>query len=215
MSLLTFILQNLKYYRKSYLGVLAGTVISTAVLTGALVVGDSVRYSLGQLTDIRLGKSRFAIPANDRFFRQGLAVELASKTNSAVAPILHLEGMAMNTVNNISINHAEVLGMDERFMKLWDITGQIADDQAILSRNTADKLGLKPGDEILLKVSTRSKASANAPFIPEKEPLKMLRLKISAIADNEKMGQFSLKTNQSAPYNIFVSLKTLSLKVGL
>ena len=61
MSLFSLILRNLKYYRKPYLAILAGTVISTAVLTGALVVGDSVRYSLGQLTEIRLGKTRFAV----------------------------------------------------------------------------------------------------------------------------------------------------------
>ena len=113
MSLITLILRNLKYYRKSYMGILAGTIISTAVLTGALVVGDSVRYSLVQLTDIRLGKTRFAIQSGDRFFRQKLAGELAEQTKRQVAAVLQLEGIAVNTDENTQVNQVEVLGVDE------------------------------------------------------------------------------------------------------
>ena len=120
MSIFTLILRNLKYYRKAYLAILAGTVISTAVLTGALVVGDSVRYSLGQLTDIRLGKTRFAIQSGDRFFRQQLANDLSIQINTLIAPLLQLEGIAVNTDKNVQLNRVEVLGVDTRFLKFWD-----------------------------------------------------------------------------------------------
>ena len=49
------IFRNLWFYRKPWLAVLAGASISIAVLTGARAVGDSVRYSLQRLTDVRLG----------------------------------------------------------------------------------------------------------------------------------------------------------------
>jgi len=216
MTIFSLILHNLKYYRKSYLAILAGTIISTAVLTGALVVGDSVRYSLVQLTDIRLGKTRFAIQSGNRFFRQILSVELAGRAKNLVAPVLQLEGIAVNTAKNTRINRVEILGVDERFAKLWNIAlKQPGDDEAILSRNTAEKLNLKPGDEFLLKTHKQSKASENAPFISEKEPLVIFRLKVAAIAEDEQMGRFSLKSNQSAPFNIFIPLATLDRKVGL
>ncbi|NTW26666.1 MAG: hypothetical protein HGA37_18350, partial [Lentimicrobium sp.] len=216
MSKFLLILRNLKYYRKAYLAILAGTVISTAVLTGALVVGDSVRYSLGQLTDIRLGKTRFAIEAGDRFFRQQLATELESFTKSAVAPVLQLEGIAVNTDKNTQMNRVAVLGVDERFLKLWDAQmKRPGEDEAILSRNTAEKLNLKPGDEFILKIRKQAKASENAPFVSEREPLVVFRLKVSAIADDQQMGRFSMKSNQSATFNIFISLPVVSRKLDL
>ena len=56
-------LRSLRYHWRAHLGVLLGVVISTAVLVGALAVGDSVRFSLRQMALARLGevvKARFA-----------------------------------------------------------------------------------------------------------------------------------------------------------
>jgi ABC-type antimicrobial peptide transport system permease subunit len=216
MSLFSLIVRNLNYYRKPYLAILAGTVISTAVLTGALVVGDSVRYSLGQLSEIRLGKTRFAVQSGDRFFRQQLANELSEQLKSPAAPVLQLEGIALNNDQNTRINRVEVLGIDDRFIKFWNSeTPQPSDDEAILSRNTAEKLMLKPGDEFLLKLHKQGKASENAPFVSETEPLVTFRLKVASIADDMQMGRFSMKNNQTAPFNIFISLASMSRRVEL
>jgi putative ABC transport system permease protein len=216
MTILTLVLRNLRHYRKPYLAILAGTVISTAVLTGALVVGDSVRYSLVQLTNVRLGKTRYAIQSGDRFFRQKLANELSVQTKSSVAPLLHLEGIAINNEANSRINKVDVIGMDDRFIKFWNTSSlQPANDEAILSQNTAEKLNLNPGDEFLLKIHKQAKASGNAPFVSEKEPVVSFRLKVSAIADDMQMGRFSLKSNQAAPFNLFISQATLARKLEL
>jgi len=216
MSLLSLILRNLKYYRKPYLAIMAGTVISTAVLTGALVVGDSVRFSLRRLTEIRLGKTRFAIQGGDRFFRQQLANDLAIRSGSIVSPVMQLEGIAVNTEKNLLINRAEVLGIDMNFNDLWKVPAiQLTGEEAILSRNTAENLDLKPGDEFLLKIRKQAKAPADAPFVSEKEPLFVLRLKVTGIAEDIHSGRFSLKSNQTAPFNIFINLDYLSKKAGL
>jgi len=216
MSFFSLILRNLKYYRKAYLAILAGTVISTAVLTGALVIGDSVSFSLEQLTDTRLGKTHFAIQSGDRFFRQQLAFDLALQTKSIVAPVLQLEGIAVNTDKNSLINRVEVLGVDDQFMKLWNTSvKQPGNEEAILSRNTAEKLNLKSGDEFILKIHKQSIASENAPFVSGTESLEVFRLKVLAIADDLQLGRFSLKSNQSAPFTVFINLAAMSQKVEL
>lgn len=216
MSLISLILSNLKHYRKAYLAILAGTIISTAVLTGALVVGDSVRYSLVQLTEVRLGKTRFAIEAGDRFFRQQLASELSHHTQSAVAPVLQLDGIAVNSDKNAQLNKVDVAGIDARFMNLWDTRIKPpAEDEAIVSSNTAEKLHLKPGNEFILKIRKQSKAPENAPFVSEKESFIAFRLKVTAIADERQMGRFSLKSNQSAPFNVFISLPAMSRRLEM
>src|SRR3954453_893902 len=50
-SRLTLLARNLRYFRAANLAVLAGMAVATAVLTGALMVSDSVRGSLRDLAD--------------------------------------------------------------------------------------------------------------------------------------------------------------------
>ena len=211
MNWIRLILKNLRFYRKQYLAILAGVVISTTVLTGALIVGDSVRYSLTRLTDIRLGKIRYVLQTNDRFFRQELADELSVQTQLQVAPVLQAGGIAINSDKNMRINQVRIVGIDDRFGKFWDQPLLVpGTDQAIISRNVAGKLNLKQGDDLLLRIQKQGKAPSNAPFVSEKMPSVSIRMKVIAIAEDIQMGRFSLKKNQTAPYNIFLSLKQLA-----
>ena len=76
MSVWTIALQSLRYYWRSHLGVLLGVVIGTAVLTGALLAGDSVRSTLLAQNLRRLGSVEFALTHPTRFVRDHLAEEL-------------------------------------------------------------------------------------------------------------------------------------------
>ncbi len=205
------IFRNLWFHRKPYLAVLAGVVVSTAVLTGALVVGDSVRFSLQRLTDIRLGKIRYTLASDDRFFRQELAFELAQQADVLVAPALQAGGIAINSDKNLRINQVQVIGIDDRFGKFSDEPlPEPGPDEAIISRSVAEKLHLDLGDDLLLRIQKQVKAPSDAPFVSEKEPSAAIRVKVSAIAGDAQLGRFSLKSNQTAPYNIFLSLKQMA-----
>lgn len=72
-SAFRYTLQSLWHYRRVNLAVLLGVLVATAVLTGALVVGDSVRGSLRRLTVERLGRIDQILLA-DHYFREDLAV---------------------------------------------------------------------------------------------------------------------------------------------
>ena len=71
MTKLRLILRNLVYFRWANLAVAVGMAVATAVLTGALMVGDSVRGSLRALAVQRLGPVDHALVAT-RFFEQSL-----------------------------------------------------------------------------------------------------------------------------------------------
>ena len=66
------VLRSIFYYRRTHLVVAVAVMISTAVIGGALIVGDSVRYSLQMMTLQRLGNITHAL-ASHRFFTQSLA----------------------------------------------------------------------------------------------------------------------------------------------
>jgi len=76
MSPTRLILTSLRYHWRTNFAVACGVAVGTAVLTGALLVGDSMRGSLRHLTLDRLGRIDEAL-VTDRFFRAKLAEELA------------------------------------------------------------------------------------------------------------------------------------------
>jgi len=72
MKLGRLVRRGLQFHLRSHIGVLLGIVIGSAALTGALVVGDSVRETLAQNALARLGPAHFAIFSSDRLFQANL-----------------------------------------------------------------------------------------------------------------------------------------------
>ncbi len=216
MSTFKYILRSLTFYRKNHLTVLLGTMLSTAILTGALIIGDSVRGSLGDLLEKRLGNVEFVLDAGDRFVTDGLNETISGKINSRTAAVLKLNGIAVNPATSNRINHAQVLGVDENFWKLAGLKNiALKKDQVIISDNLAHRLELGVGDELLLRVEKKGFVPSNAPFVQDEETSAALRLEIVGIADKNKFGRFSLQSNQVAPYNVFVSKDFLDEEIEM
>ncbi len=216
MTTIKYILKSLKFYKRQHLAVFIGTVISTAVLTGALIVGDSVKLSLKHLVDLRLGKVQYSMQTGDRFVRSALADEISQDLKLQTSALLQLNGIAINQDKNKRIDYASIIGVDQDFWKLSDHkTPELVADEAIINLKTAERLGLIPGDRFLLKVEKASVIPLNAPFAQQDESSVSFRLKVKSIAGDDLLGLFSLKSNQAAPYNIFISRSNLANKLEL
>ena len=211
MNFTRFILRDFRYYRSAFLAIFAATVVCSAVLTGALILGDSVKFSLQHLTETRLGRIRFVLRTDGRYFRSELAGDLSLKTGGTAAPAMLSTGLAINPDNKKRISHVQVVGIDSRFPQLWETHSTCPDaNTAVLSRDIAGKLKLKPGDDFLLRVSKQGLAPGNAPFVEEKSTMVAVRLRVKAIAEDNGMGRFSLNSNQSSPGNVFISLPRMA-----
>src|SRR5947207_7390810 len=75
MTLTRLLLRNLFFHRRGNLAVLLGVAVGTAVLTGALLVGDSLRGSLRERALQQLGGVEAAM-VSGRFIRQQIAENL-------------------------------------------------------------------------------------------------------------------------------------------
>src|SRR5579864_2857719 len=82
--------RNLFYHWRGNLAVLLGVAVGSAVLIGALLVGDSLAGSLKALTLDQLGWVDQAM-VTGRFFRQELAKDLPA---DRACPVLFLQGTA-------------------------------------------------------------------------------------------------------------------------
>src|SRR5438093_941644 len=88
MSVFQLIMAGLRHHWRINLSVALGVAAATAVLTGALIIGDSVRGSLRHLVLDRLGKIDEMLML-DRFFRQELAARLArNRVEANVVPAI-------------------------------------------------------------------------------------------------------------------------------
>ena len=216
MSQLRFIIKSLRYFSKQHIAVFLATLISSAVLTGALIVGDSVKYSLNNLVNKRLGNIEYALLTGDRFVSSQLATEISKYLNIPTAAMLLLQGIAINTDNQKRINKAQVVGVNSHFWSLSHIEmPELKSDEVIISKNIAEKLSLNIGGELLLRIQNANVIPLNAPFTSDEELSVAMRVTIKTIADDNNLGRFSFRNNQAAPYNIFINRDLLADKLGV
>jgi len=214
MNTYKLITRSLIYYWRTHLGVLLGAAVSTAVLVGALVVGDSVRYSLRKLSLDKLGQTEFAMLSADRFFKADLVTRLGETAHAA--PVLQVPGIGIADGGRRRVNQIQVLGVDYSFFKFAPRPAELAElgeDEAYINARLALHLGLKTGDEFLLRLGKIHAVSTDIPFISGDATGSALRLRIKEILATGDFGDFSLRISQAAPLNVFLPLDRLAAKL--
>ena len=110
--------RSLIHFWPLHLAVIAGAAVATAVLTGSLVVGDSIQASLRDLTLQRLGRVEHAV-TGDRLFAAALADRLGQSTGSRAVPVLALRGAAVAAQGGARAARVAIWGVDQRFADLF------------------------------------------------------------------------------------------------
>jgi ABC-type lipoprotein release transport system permease subunit len=213
MTTLRFVIKSFVHYLGYNLTVAVGVAVSTAVLTGALIIGDSVRHSLEKSAFYRLGNTSFALTAGDRYFTTGLADKLQHDIKIPCIPLLLTEGVAASEGGNNRINNVRIIGVDDRFNQLSDNHFNyvnLDEDEVYISDNLASGLNLKENDMFMLRIRKTSLIPLNAPFVSDEETSISLRVRVGKITGADQLGHFNLKNSQTAPFNVFINLDFLN-----
>ena len=212
MTIGRLIRNNLLYYFRKNLLLAAGVAISGAVLTGAFMVGDSVKYSLNRIVELRLGKVTHVIRAGDRYFTAELSDRIGEDLGYPVSSVLLQEGIAVAGGGSKRINKVNILGVDGWFDHMAGTEGyysSLTGDSIIISRNLANRLNLGAGDELLLRIEKASLIPMNAPFVSDADNSVSVRVAIRDVADEQQLGTFNLRVSQTAPFNVFMARSAL------
>lgn len=217
MSILSLAFAGLLHHRRPYFGVFLGIVLCSTVLTGSLLVGDSLRGTLRSQAAHRLGRARVAVFGGERFFRSALAVELQERTGAEAAPVLMLTGSGSRADAAARVNRVQVLGVEESFWKMSSgaEARALAEGQVAVNESLAGRLGLRVGDSVVVRLEKPSAFSKDAPLSGEEESIAVLRAEVAAVVNDAGYGRFSLQASQIPPATVFFPLETLQRRLDL
>ena len=187
---------------------------ATAVITGALLVGDSMRGSLTDLAVGRLGRVEMAM-SSPHFLRSAtLAAFRRQLGRQSVAGTILLRGSIAHAETGARVNQAQVAGVDESF---WTIatdltpknTNALPDRSVVLNESLASDLGAKVGDDVLLRLPRQDGIPLETLMGRRENRLATMRLTVREVIPNSGPGGFSLNSSQHDPRNAFIPLTSL------
>ncbi|HEX7333387.1 MAG TPA: FtsX-like permease family protein [Pyrinomonadaceae bacterium] len=198
--------RSLSYYWQTNLVVVLGVAIAVSVLAGALLIGESVRGSLRDLSARRLGKTDDVI-SSASFFREGLAADL----EQPACPLIVLEAVVVHEPSKRRAGEVKVYGVDDRFWKFNGVAGVTPPDNrnALISGSLASELGSAAGESLLLRLEKPSDIPVESLHGRKEDPGKSIRLNVAGVLGGESLGEFSLQPQHGAVHAVFVSLSFL------
>ena len=230
--------RSLFHFWRNNLAIALGAAIATAVLTGALLVGDSMRSSLRSLVLDQLGKID-TILVSDGFFSEAMlesgqqetddasdtSVGSAANNLTASPLILFPSGTVERSAGGQTqrASNVNVLGVSESF---WDFdthqlrpTKPLEGDTVVINQSLADLLGM---DEQSTDPMTLTLRIPKPTQLPSESALgatddlidSLVDLEIIQIVPDKGLGRFSLQPSQvSGPKSIYRD-RTAAKKFG-
>ena len=218
--------RSLAYHRGIHIAVALGVAVGTAVLAGALLVGDSVRGSLRNLTLDRLGAIDHAL-VTDRYFREALVQELADgdkiySSIDSVAPAVLIRGSVQSADSGARASRVNIHGVDQRFWSLFETAAALFETEAplpegrqlVLNEALAREVGATAGDAVLVRFQTDTLVPSESVMGRKADTVRTLRLTVAAVLPDRGIGRFGLSPSQQLPYNVFMPMATLQRALG-
>lgn len=221
-------LRSLTHYRKINVAVMLAAAVNTAVLAGALIVGDSVRGSLRDMTLDRLGDIEQALVA-ERFFPEDLADRFAATdwpaADGHTAAAILLPGSVVNAENGARASRVNVHGVDERFVDMFpSVEGLTLERQqgqifasVVINESLQRQVGAAVGEEVLLSFRTQDEIPDDT-LLGNKEnrdAFGTLRATVTGVIADSGIGRFGLSASQAFPANAYLAVEALQNELEL
>ncbi len=216
-STVPLIRRGLTFYWRTHVAVALGVAAAGAALTGALVVGDSMRLSLRAVALSRLDGIDQVL-TGPRFFRQSLADALNARPafardhGTAVAAIRLTAGVT-DVASGSAARNVQLWGVDDRFWNLGtpSATQTPADlgRDLLINEPLARELGIQPGQDLLLRVARVIEVSPETLLGRRDDRVLTRRVTVRAVIPAEGLARLGLDHTQAEPRNAFVALSTL------
>ena len=213
MNLRRMAARGVLWHRRMHLGLLLGALLASAVLSGALLVGASVKGTLRGIALARLGGVAAALDWGDRHFTADLADAVAENGARPAAAVLSARATAApppgtaGAGDTPQLNRARLYGVDAAFAAFAETPAafpKLGPQEVAVNAAVAARLGLKPGDDLTLRMPRPSAMPLDAPLARggDRDTVAAL-VTVKAVLDDNALGRFSLAADQAMPLNLF------------
>lgn len=229
MNRLRLVVQSLLYYWRTNLAVLLGVVAGTAVIGGAVIVGDSVKASLRKMTLDRLGKIDLAL-SGPRFVREDLVDRLSTTLKSdpassklplePFAPVFVMQA-ALQAKSGEAVRRAgrvNIYGIDARAWSLVETEGieAPAGNQVLLNARAAEAINAKDGDQVTIWIELPSLVPRDTLMGKKDNDSQEISVTVrTVVPDTSGLSRLGLLPTQAMPLNAFVDLHFLQEQLNL
>ena len=202
--------QNLRHYRRYYLLIALAVALANTIITGSLFVGDSVRQTLVNRVDERLGRTVTLVTSGSGFMNEAFAGMPALKGSSAV--IFLTNGFVPN---NLSLLPVSVWGVDSSLSAIA-AQGFVFPDagEVVINHKTAKELSLEAGDDMVVRLPNTRMIPSGSLFVTDNYTAS-LRLRVKAVIDSRQSGNLNLRNEQSLPLNLFINRQELASELEM
>lgn len=215
----TVLRRSLRHYRRTHAAAALTAAVCTAVLTGALLVGDSVRAGLRRLADLRLGRVEYTLLAAEQPFEAALSERIGHRTGYATTAVLMTDGMLERPDGTLRINRVHVLGVDAAFFAMG-VDGDVFAGDALhgpgalaVSEALWQRLGGQASD-LILRMDDPGALSRDLIFSSDEQGRLTLRVRVEQVVPDTALGRFGLSADQQAPLNLFVPRQWLAAQLA-
>lgn len=230
MTFIRLIIANWLYFWRGNLAVLLGVAVGCAVLTGALLVGDSLQGSLRAQSARRLGWVTHSL-VGAKFFREELAQQVADESGGRVVPALMLQATVLagkTSSGNVQARGVTVIGLPDKDSNAIRNRGTGAEGakgvavrssfgvEPGISSALARTLGVKAGDAITIRLQKAGVLPREMALGKKEIETTDWTIDVACVFGSDNLGDaFNLRPELDAPHNLFVPLADLQKQLAL
>ena len=204
------VIKSISFYKKPVLYQVLIIILLSAVITGSLLTGRSVKESLKKSASERLGNTGILVSSGIRYFKPELVQRMMIGSGINCTGILELNGYCQSLNSQKGAFNTHIYGVNKDFFIFLGFdTIAIKPGEIAINKRIADYLGIKKGEDLIMRFTEISAIPADSPFASSREAGKSIVMKVGAIFEPNCNGNFSLSISQITPMNIFINLSDI------
>jgi len=199
MNIRHLILRSIFRYKSFYRLIAIAVIVAVAVITGSLMVGDSVRSTLVKRVEERLGKTETIIFSQYSYLDDDIIKSLEIEAENFPPPrgILLMNGFVSVSGKLIPVT---VWGTDDLGIKKG---------QAKINTALYNEIKTSQTQDIVLRLPTQGMVPLGSMFVTDTYTTS-LRLELESVITVGEGGNLNLKNEQTIPFNIFINREELA-----
>lgn len=211
-SWVRYVISTARHHLPGNLAVLFGVIVACVSVTGALVVGDSLRFSLSRIVDQKLAWVKYAVISQGMFRAQ-----LASELGGEVKPAIFLQASVQLRDDKDSLvsqtSGVQIFGVEDFF---WPKGESFQDESVIVNEALARRLTLQSGGFLTLLLPKQSDIPRES-FLGRKDDLvDYWKVRVGRVLlGSHFLHDFSLSGGTGQSATVFVKISALQARLGV